>query len=134
MPRFAPFVCCLAITASALTACGDESRTSTPESSGATSSTECTRTPPDTTPVPVVVIQEDIQAGTTAEDAIEDGSLIETTIGWGYRPSTAAASFDQLHGGIAVAELPANQVATLNQWGLPTEVTLPGSPQPDCPG
>lgn len=124
----------LALLIGALGGCGREPTTDEAQTSRETGSTDCTRTPPDTTPVPVVVIQEPISAGTTAEDAISGGALIETSIGWGLRPSTAAASFDQLASGTAVDDLAANQVATLNQWGLPTDVTLPGSPQADCPG
>ena len=111
--------------------CGEDT-TSGP---GNTTSTTVCSTTPDTTQVPVVVIVQDVAEGTTAEDAIESGALVEETIDWGFRPLRAFESFESLAGGVAIADLPANQAAVPQQWGLPTDVTLQPSPHPPlCDG
>lgn len=119
---------------SPLSGCGAD-----PEPSGArsttiitTTTTECSDTL-DTTKVPVLVIADDITAGTTAEAAIASGSLVEKEIDLGYRPPTAVDSLDDMAGGVAIADLAPNQIVVVNQWGLPPEIAVGDQPEPPCP-
>jgi hypothetical protein len=111
-----------------LGACGDDS----PPPEAATTSTDCYPTI-DTTQVPIVVIVEDIAEGTSAESAIAAGALVEDEADWGLRPHTSFESLEDMAGGVAVADLPANQAALVSQWGLPTDMTVATTPRPHCP-
>ena len=115
-----------------LAGCGSESDPALAGSS-TTTTTECSNTH-DTTPVPVVVIVDDIAAGTTAVDAIAGGALEEKEIDWGYRPVSAVDSLDDLIGGVAIADLEPNQIAVVNQWGLTPELAVGDPSRESCPG
>ncbi|MGQ0830220.1 MAG: SAF domain-containing protein [Microthrixaceae bacterium] len=119
----------LALAAIWLAGCGSDSG---PSGAASTTSTECASTL-DTTKVPVLVIADDITAGTTAEDAIARGSLVEKEIAAGYRPATAVDSLDDMTGGVAIADLAPNQIVVVNQWGLPADVAVGKPPQSLCP-
>lgn len=93
--------------------------------------TECSDRP-DQTPVPVVVIDQPILAGTTGAEAAEAGALVETTIAWGFRPATAVVSLDDIASAAAVQDLTPGQMATINQFGLPPDNTVPVSPVVMC--
>lgn len=116
-----------------LAACGSETEPSGAESTTTIpTTTECSDTP-DPTRVPVLTIANAITAGTTAEDAIASGSLVENEIALGFRPPTAVESLDDMAGGVAIADLAPNQVVVVNQWGLPLDVAVGDQPQPPCP-
>lgn len=120
----------MALAATCLSGCSSD-----PEPLGVdstTSTTECSDTL-DTTQVPVLVVANDIGAGTTAEDAIASGSLVEREIDLGYRPPTAVDSLDDMAGGVAIADLAPNQIVVVNQWGLPTDVAVGDQQGPPCP-
>lgn len=118
-----------AVAALCLAGCGSD-----PEPAGArsTTTTECSNTL-DTAQVPVLVIVDDIRAGTTAEDAIANGSLAEEEIDRGYRPATAIDSLDDMAGGVAITDLAPNQIVGVNQWGLPPDVAVGEQRQQLCP-
>ncbi len=100
---------------------------------GEPSTTSCSSSA-DETRVPVVVAAEDSAAGTTAAEAIASGALAEQTIQWGFRPPTAVESLDDLAGGVAIADLLANQVVLVTHWGLPPDMTVASPPGgPPCP-
>lgn len=113
-----------------LAGCGSDPGPSGAEST--TITTECLNTL-DSSQVPVLVIERDITAGTTAEDAIASGSLAEKEIALGYRPPTAVDSLDDMAGGVAIADLAADQIVVVNQWGLPQGRAVGDQPQPPCP-
>jgi hypothetical protein len=113
-----------------LGSCGSDGEQA--DESSTTSSTECSDEL-DTTKVPVVVVQDDIAVGTTAEEAIQAGWLVEKEIDWGYRPTDAIESLDDMAGGVAASDLAPGQLAIVAQWGLPTDMTVEASPQQICP-
>jgi hypothetical protein len=93
--------------------------------SSSTTEPQCLDRPdPDAVKVPIVVVDQDIPAGTTGAEAATNGMLREDTIPGTFRPATAITSPDQVADGVAVADLPANQVVTFEQFGLPTDTTL----------
>jgi len=106
-----------------------------PPPSSTTTDGECAR-------VPVVVVAMDIPAGTTGAEAASNGMLREDEISAFYRPATAVASLDDVAEGVAIADLAANQVVTLEHFGLQTDTTLPpagpelsdGTPDDDSRG
>lgn len=57
--------------------------------------------------------------------------LREDEISAAYRPPTAITSLDQVTDAVAVADLEANQVATFENFGLPTDTTLAPA-EPSC--
>lgn len=99
---------------------GDENTVSASASSGSSTTTEqeCPR-------VPIVVVAQDIPAGTTGAEAASNGMLREDEISAFYRPVTAVTSLDQIADGVAVGDLAANQVVTYEHFGLQTGTTLP---------
>lgn len=93
--------------------------------------TECSKRL-DTDQVPVVIV-DDVAAGTTAEDAIAGSLLEEREISAGYRPGSAVDSLDDLTGGVAIADLEPNQIAVVNQWGLPSSAAVGELSEQLCP-
>jgi hypothetical protein len=92
--------------------------------SSSTSSTSSSTTEARCHEVPIVVIAQDIPAGTTGAEAAANGMLREDAIAPTYRPATAVSSVDQIADGVAVADLAANQVVTFEHFGLSTDTTL----------
>ena len=99
---------------------GDDNTVSASASSGSSTTTEqeCPR-------VPIVVVAQDIPAGTTGAEAAANGMLREDEISAFYRPATAVTSLDQVADGVAFGDLAANQVVTYEHFGLQTDTTLP---------
>ena len=107
--------------------CGEGDNTG----SGSTSSESSASTEPECPRVPVVVVAMEIPAGTTGAEAASNGMLREDEISAFYRPSTAVTSLDQVAEGVAIAEVAANQILTLQHFGLQTDTTLPPA-GPNC--
>ena len=121
MVRFAgPLAMTCALVLALASGCGgDDNAVSASASTGSSTTTEseCPR-------VAVVVVAQDIPAGTKGAEAAANGWLREDEISAFYRPATAVTSLDQVAEGVAIGDLEANQVVTYEQFGLQTDTTL----------
>ena len=121
---------CVVLLAS-VSGCGEEGGNVSSSASSASSSTTEAQCPE----VTIVVVAQDIPAGTTGAEAAANGMLREDEIKGTYRPATAITSLDQVADGVAIADLAANQVVTVEQFGLSTDTTLaPAAPGCATPG
>lgn len=107
--------------------CGDDDSSVTASASSESSTT----TDPECARVPVVVVALDIPAGTTGAEAAAKGMLREDEISASYRPVTAVTSLDQVAEGVAITDVAANQIVTLEHFGLQTDTTQPAA-GPGC--
>lgn len=131
-PSFTRFRLVTGLLVAAITVgCSAGSAPVTGDSTSTSPSTECSKTP-DATPVAVVAVEAHISAGTTGADAARAGALVETTIAWGLRPANAVTSLDQVATATAAADMTAGQVAVIEQFGLPSDDTVPVSPVVLC--
>ena len=81
--------------------------------------------------VPVFVVSQTIQEGTTASAAQATISIQESEIESQFRPATAITDLSQIDGQIAVANLAANQVLVAGMFADPSVVQTTFSDQID---